>query len=229
MRSASHDCAADTTTAGLAAYDGSGVALASVRHPDLKALAHTISRAVQLRELSGRCSGRWVANVKSAPLVGLHVNDCTMFTLDVAHIGGDFPLERRSISIRHGFVKERERYKLLNIGAFHAARFPDTSRLREIILQHPGCHRRKGRENSGQITSKLRSEWRKSFRNCIRASRKNGRKDACCDCDTPGQTEISVVSLRSSLVPNSIGSHIAIQVLGHSLGARHGSFHLLLM
>ena len=62
-------------------------------------------------------------------LVGLHVNDCTMFTLDVAHIGGDFPLERRSISIRHGFVKERERYKLLNIGAFHAARFPDTSRL----------------------------------------------------------------------------------------------------
>jgi hypothetical protein len=151
-------------------------------------------------------------------LVGLHVNDCTMFTLDVAHIGGDFPLERRSISIRHGFVKERERYKLLNIGAFHAARFPDTSRLREIILQHPGCHRRKGRENSGQITSKLRSEWRKSFRNCIRASRKNGRKDACCDCDTPGQTEISVVSLRSSLVPNSIGSHIAIQVLGHSLG-----------
>jgi hypothetical protein len=126
-------------------------------------------------------------------LVGLHVNDCTMFTLDVAHIGGDFPLERRSIFIRHGFVKERERHKLLNIGAFHAACFPDPSRLREIILQHPGCHRRKGRENSSQITSKLRSEWRKRFRNCIWAGGKNGRKDACYDCDTPGPTEISVV------------------------------------
>ena len=78
------------------------------------------------------CANDLKAPVREERLVGLHVNDCTMFTLDVAHIGGDFPLERRSISIRHGFVKERERHKLLNIGAFHAACFPDPSRLREI-------------------------------------------------------------------------------------------------
>ena len=58
----------------LAAYDGSGVALA----------VYAIRTSKRLRISLSRCGS-------DERLVGLHVNDCTMFTLDVAHIGGDFP------------------------------------------------------------------------------------------------------------------------------------------